>query len=93
MSKPPLNAGIKARAAVFLRSKLSIETIQLVREAMATHGEDWIHKAGRGNMHLTWGMGVRNIIREIFDDNQVPTGNWDDYYIEVIELAVELSPA
>jgi len=89
---PPLPAAIKARGAVFLRAKLEPQTIAMIRAARAEHGDDWIHKAAPGGLHLTWGMAVRNILREIYEDSSVPTGNWDDYYIEVIELAADLSP-
>lgn len=41
--------------------------------------------------HNSWGMGVRNLFREEgFLDKQLPDGNWDDYYVQVIEFALGL---
>ncbi len=49
---------------------------------------------GRGHapempLHHGWGTGVRNLLRRAAPDNELPSGNWDDYYAQVIEHAVE----
>ncbi|HLG37780.1 MAG TPA: hypothetical protein VI338_06560 [Nitrososphaera sp.] len=39
--------------------------------------------------HFTWGMAVRNRLREtVCPDNELPSGNWDDIYVHVVEEAV-----
>lgn len=39
--------------------------------------------------HHSWGVGVRNLLRENgLTDDKLPDENWDDYYIQVIELAL-----
>jgi len=41
--------------------------------------------------HLNWGMGVRNSLRQAgFTDDKLPTKNWDDYYVRIIEIACGL---
>lgn len=44
-----------------------------------------------GMIHFNWGMDCRNNLRKnVCLDDQLPSGNWDDYYIELLELALEL---
>jgi uncharacterized LabA/DUF88 family protein len=39
--------------------------------------------------HFYWGMDMRNLLRKnVCLDNELPTGNWDDYYVQMIELTV-----
>ena len=41
--------------------------------------------------HFDWGMRVRNALRDgVCSDSILPSGNWDDYYVQMIELACEL---
>jgi hypothetical protein len=41
--------------------------------------------------HHDWGMHIRNTFRnQGFTEDNLPDGNWDDYYIQVIELALGL---
>lgn len=41
--------------------------------------------------HFDWGMRIRNLLRDnVCLDNILPSGNWDDYYVQMIELACEL---
>jgi hypothetical protein len=40
--------------------------------------------------HFSWGMGIRNLLRKnVCLDGDLPSGNWDDYYIRLVEKAVE----
>ncbi len=44
-----------------------------------------------GMIHFGWGMACRNNLRKhVCLDDQLPSKNWDDYYIELLELALEL---
>lgn len=37
--------------------------------------------------HFTWGMQIRNLLRDnVCLDNKLPSGNWDDYYIQIVEI-------
>lgn len=38
--------------------------------------------------HFGAGMGIRNELRDVVKDDELPTGNWDDYYIPAIERAI-----
>ena len=39
--------------------------------------------------HFGWGMGVRNKFRSHnLLDHSLPSGNWDDYYVIVVEYAL-----
>ncbi len=41
--------------------------------------------------HHGWGTAVRNHLREeVCLDTELPSGNWDDYYIQLVELACEI---
>ena len=41
-------------------------------------------------LHHGWGTWVRNCIRQAgFLDDLTPDGNWDDYYVGLVQLAVE----
>lgn len=52
---------------------------------------EWVHKAPTLG-HFFWGMGVRNMLRDAgLSDDLLPDGNWDDYYIQVIEYTLGLN--
>jgi hypothetical protein len=39
--------------------------------------------------HFYWGTNMRNLLRKnVCLDDELPTGNWDDYYVQMIELTV-----
>jgi hypothetical protein len=41
--------------------------------------------------HHGWGTAVRNHLRDnVCLDEELPSGNWDDYYIQLVELACEI---
>ena len=42
--------------------------------------------------HFYWGMYIRNKIRELtkITDDKLPSGNWDDYYIQAVETSLGL---
>lgn len=38
--------------------------------------------------HHGWGTAIRNSLRDhVCKDDQLPSGNWDDYYIQLVEIA------
>jgi hypothetical protein len=41
--------------------------------------------------HHGWGTAIRNNLRDnVCRDDKLPSGNWDDYYIQFVEIALEL---
>jgi hypothetical protein len=71
--------------------KKSVEELQnlLTDEAIETtkmfHSRD--PKTWWAIYHHGWGTGMRNYLRDkVCLDDQLPSGNWDDYYIQLIEM-------
>lgn len=54
-----------------------------VKERLAANPDDWWIEH-----HMGWGMWVRNTLRDIYRDDELPSGNWDDYYIAAVEAAL-----
>lgn len=74
------------RSVELLRRNLTNDDVLQIKAAYAEKGVHWI-----GMEHHMWGMAVRNFLRENgFADDQLPDGNWDDYYLQVIELACDI---
>lgn len=86
-SKPnePLNSLLEEKAINHLRQYLPETFFQSIREAKAKNKECWW---ADGGWHFGQGVRIRNILREVVTDQELPTHNWDDYYIEVIEKAI-----
>jgi len=71
-------------AVKFLSRELPEDAKQEIREM---HEKDPLHWSGP--YHFSWGMGVRNALRKYgLKDDLLPEGNWDDYYVPVVEVAV-----
>ena len=54
-----------------------------IRAAIDKDPEGWLTE-----YHFGWGMSIRNLLRDVYQDCELPTGNWDDYYGAAIEVAV-----
>ncbi|HEY0006207.1 MAG TPA: hypothetical protein VGB17_15615 [Pyrinomonadaceae bacterium] len=91
------------RAIAFIRSELPEEVKEDIRRLHAEYGEDWIGEmsvlelpGGKGRIprgHFEWGMRVRNALRNHgLSDDLLLNLNWDDYYVQVVEIAVGLRP-
>lgn len=75
----------RTRVTTYLKENLSPEFLNGIREAFKENPEGWWSRSG---WHFGQGMSVRNLLRRRgFRDEQLPTGNWDDYYIQAIEDA------
>lgn len=72
---------------------MSAETAEEIRDLQAADPETWwaMH-------HFGMGMHVRNLLREVIKDDELPPveyddecsyQNWDDYYIPVLEEAAD----
>lgn len=82
-----LDPDVKVRAIGHLRKQLTPELIDEVARLMNEDPDGWavIH-------HFTFGMAVRNELRAAVKDHELPTGNWDDYYVKALEETVKLDP-
>lgn len=41
--------------------------------------------------HHGWGTAIRNHLRDtVCHDDSLPSGNWDDYYVPLVEISVGL---
>ncbi len=81
---------LRHRAVEYLRAELHPNTLSEVRAAHAKDPDEWWT-----GFHMFGGMAIRNLLRDVITDQQLPAvmyddrpmHNWDDYYIEVLEEA------
>jgi len=79
-----LNDGVKQRAIRVIREEIPTIVQDQIRMAILSDPDEWSVP-----YHFGWGMGVRNLLREKgILDNELPSGNWDDYYVAVVEDAL-----
>ena len=74
------------KAVKHLRSVITLEDAIQIRN-------DWIKdpKTWWAIAHHWWGMGIRNSLRDsVCSDSELPSGNWDDYYVPLVEMACGL---
>jgi len=77
---------IADKSIEFLKSFLSDEDKQFIKEDFQRDSDTWWALAHHG-----WGTGIRNQLRDnVCLDEDLPTPNWDDYYIILIEKACGL---
>lgn len=112
-----LPPAMQAKAVAYLRSKMDAETLAYLRDFHARcpdwHGDETPpeererFKAKYDGFyiptpfHFSTGMSVRNVLRGVFSDDELPpitydhydppieAQNWDDYYIAVLEEAIQ----
>src|SRR5688500_1764558 len=91
-------AEMKRAIVAHLRAHLKPDVMAEIRKAIKLKGSlNWI-----GHNHFGWGMGVRNLLRDVVTDDKLPSApypdgrgeyrNWDDYYIQAVEAAVMEEP-
>ena len=73
------------KVVAFLRVYFTQEARDEIRALIDKGGlSHWI-----GGIHHGWGTAVRNLLRENgFTDDMLPDKNWDDYYGQMVEIAV-----
>lgn len=86
--KTDLNLDIKNKAIDYLLKNLGKVFWIGLDEAVQECPDRWWAISG---WHFHQGMTIRNMLRNIISDKELPSGNWDDYYIEVIESALKKS--
>lgn len=74
-----------------LKERLTDAEKDMIRQAFRIHGPgQWVMNE---NLHFALGLNVRNLLRQAgFGDEMLPLGNWDHYYTQVIEVALDLRP-
>lgn len=86
---------IQRKAIAHLQNKLPPRFLEDIKKRME-EDKDWASKVEIVSgipitFHFYEGMGVRNILREKILDKELPSGNWDDYYLEALEIAAQES--
>lgn len=76
------------KAIQFLHGWFTPGVQQQIREVINIKSPDW--PAG---YHMSWGMGVRNILRESgFGEEAFGVKNLDNIYVPLVEAAVRVEP-
>lgn len=79
---------IRQKMVELLRRIISDEDKSKIRQKMVVAPKTWW-----AGSHLQWGMFIRNVLRDAgFTEKAVGIGNWDDYYVELVEEACGNSP-
>lgn len=75
------------KAVEHLQSALPREVQEIIKRAIKKDGlYEWLFK---NRYHMGLGMEIRNSLREAgLGDESLPDKNWDDYYHQVVEIAV-----
>ena len=82
-----LDEDIKIKAIAACRTVINEETKGKIIKEYEKDNLTWWEK-----YHFYWGMHIRNKIRELtgITDDKLPSGNWDDYYIQAVEISIGL---
>ena len=63
-----------------------VRSMRDLRAHITQHGDEW-----PAPIHLWWGMWYRNQLRQHgIEDQSLPTGNLDDYYVRIVEEALPI---
>lgn len=74
------------KSVSYLKSVFTESLIEDIVRYHKTNPDIWWAK-----YHFDWGMRIRNLLRDnVCLDNILPSGNWDDYYVQMIELACDV---
>lgn len=77
-----LDPEIKRRAVFLLKEEIAPECLNEWRQLMEADPEHWPVEH-----HFMAGMSFRNLLRKRIVDRELPTGNWDDYWVAALEAA------
>lgn len=73
---------IVEKSLLALKNNLDNVIVQQIRDEYKKDPETWW-----AMYHHGWGTSIRNGLRtEVCLDDKLPSGNWDDYYIQVVEI-------
>jgi hypothetical protein len=74
---------LEQQAIDFLKKELPQSFLSSIKQERIKDEKWWV----QGGWHSHQGMQIRNLLRDCITDDQLPSGNWDDYYVEVLEKA------
>ena len=81
-----LPENIKEQAVQVVLSVLDESTKEAVKKVAKASPCSWAT-----GYHFHWGMWMRNQFRDAgITDDLLPSKNWDDYYVPIVELALGL---
>lgn len=81
-----LSQNIVEKSIQHLQGFLSEETKKEIRLAYKADPDTWWSLS-----HFGWGMFIRNSLRDnVCLDDKLPSQNWDDYYVRLVEIACGL---
>lgn len=95
-----LDQSIRDQAVEHLRDHLPAELKTEVRDKRRQYGDEWMDHMYKGEIpvdgypyipysfHHAEGMGIRNLLRGVILDEELPSGNWDDFYVAALLTAV-----
>lgn len=77
---------IRKSSVLHLSTLMDDDDINLIKQAHKDDPKTWW-----AMYHHGWGTNVRNFLRNsVCGDNELPSRNWDDYYIQLVEIALGL---
>jgi hypothetical protein len=77
---------IADKSIAFLKSFIQEENKIFIKEEFKKDPDTWW-----ASVHFSWGMYIRNKLRDnVCTDEKLPTLNWDDYYVILVEKALGL---
>ncbi len=69
-----------------LKNILTEDLVYEIKTMYQNNPETWW-----AGFHFGWGMNIRNFLRDnVCLDDKLPLGNWDEYYVQMVELVCEL---
>lgn len=79
-----MNKRLFEKAVNIFTEHNTIASLHHIHYMMQENPETWWAES-----HFGWGMSIRNMFRQtVCLDKDLPSGNWDDYYIGIVEEAV-----
>lgn len=75
---------LRDKCVGYLKEQLPSTFQGEIRDAYSKWGSDWMKQFGPYPFHFSGGMNVRNLLRDIVEDAELPSGNWDDYYCQAL---------
>jgi hypothetical protein len=75
---------IVIKAVKFLKKEIPLDVAEQIKEEYEKDPGHWCTP-----YHFSWGMFIRNKLRDnVCLDDKLPSGNFDDYYVRFVEIAV-----
>lgn len=83
-----LDPVLRHKAVLHMRSLLTVEDARAIQTQYEADPLLWW-----APYHFFAGMAIRNELRQhVATDDQLPTRNWDDYWVRTVEAAVGVKP-